>query len=559
MTSVTAVLTPTPAGSDVTATTLAEVYARDATNTAVLVLDGHGLRLGVERGHLLLHDGIGVHRRSRRLSRAQRTVRRIVVLGHTGHLTLDAVRWCAEVGIALVQLDTDGDLLAVAGATDHDDSRLRRAQALAPDNPAGLGIARALLAAKVTGQAAVCNENLALPTAGYRLTALADQLAQAPTVNACRDIEATAANAYFGAWAGRVTVRFASRDTGRVPEHWHVFTARRSPLLTGKSPRKAADPVNALLNYGYALGEIECTLALRAVGLDPGLGIVHTDHKHRDSLALDLLEALRPVIDARVLALLGRRHLRASDFHETADGTCRLLAPLTHELAGDLPYYARTVAPHAEAIAHALAQCHPAPVQLRTPLTKANARAVQTRGGKRTSAYDPKPPPATASTCRTCGVPLTHNKRQLCATCWPITRARLATERAALGVVARASQRARGETDPAQSEQARAKRHSSLVTMKAAEAAWNAEHPDEPQDPAWYAEHVQPNLTGVPLSRLQQATGLSASACSRIRTGQLQPHPRHWTALAALPHLDEQLKATRRSSRTMHDASESGR
>jgi len=532
MTTVTAMLTPTPADPDITTTTLAEVYARDATDSAVLVLDGHGLRLGVERGHLLLHDGIGVHRRSRRLSRAQRTVRRVVVLGHTGHLTLEAIRWCAEVGIALVQLDTDGALLAVAGAKDHDDPRLRRAQALAPDNPTGLVIARALLAAKVTGQAAVCNENLHLHAAGDHLTGLADQLTQAPTVNTCRDIEATAANAYFGAWAGRVTVRFASRDTGRVPKHWHAFTARRSPLLTGKTPRKAADPVNALLNYGYALGEIECTLALRAVGLDPGLGIVHTDHKHRDSLALDLLEALRPVIDARVLALLDRRHLRASDLHETADGTCRLLAPLTHELAGDLPYYARAVAPHAEAIAHALAQAHPAPVRLRTPLTKANARAVQTRGGKRASAYDPKPPPAAAATCRTCGIPLHSNSRQLCDTCWPITRARLATERAARAVATRAAQRARGELDPAQTEQVRAKRRTSLVAMKAAEAAWVAEHPDALRDPAWYAEHVQPHLAGVTLSRLQQVTGLSLSACSRIRNGDRLPHPRHWPALA---------------------------
>ena len=223
-----------------------------------------------------------------------------------------------------------------------------------------------------------------------------------------------------------------------------------------------------------------------------------------------------------------------SDLHETADGTCRLLAPLTHELTNDLPYYARTVAPHAEAIAHALAQAHPAPVQLRTPLTKSNARAIQTRGGKRTSAYDPKPPPANASTCRTCGVSLTHNKRQLCATCWPITRARLATERAALGVAARAAQRARGETDPAQSEQARAKRHTSLVAIKAAEAAWDTKHPDAPRERGWYADHVQPHLAGVPLSLLQQATGLSVSACSRIRSGAQAPHQRHWSALQAL-------------------------
>jgi len=536
MTTGTAIPTSTPADVNATATTLTDLYGRDAADSAVLVLDGHGLRLSVVRGHLSLQDGIGMHRRDRRLSRAQRTVRRIVVLGHTGHLTLDAVRWCAEVGIVLVQVDTGGDLLAVAGATDHDDPRLRRAQAQAPDNPTGALIARALLTAKVQGQAVVCNENLHLPTASNHLYVLAQQLTEAPTISACRDLEAIAANLYFGAWAGRVTAVFASQDADRVPAHWHTFTTRRSPLLTSKAPRNAADPINALLNYSYALGQVECTVALRAVGLDPGLGIVHTDKKHRDSLSLDLLEVLRPVIDARVLTLLGRRHLRARDLHETADGSCRLLAPLTHELAADLPYYARTVAPHAEAIAHALAQSHPAPVQLRTPLTRANARTVQTRGGKRSSAYDPKPPHTDSATCRTCGAPLPHNKRQLCATCWPITRAQLATERAARGVASRAAQRARGELDPAQTEPARAKRHASMVATKAAEAAWDADYPDALRDTAWYREHVQPHLTGMPLSRLQHVTSLSVSSCSRIRTGQLQPHPRHWTALAELTH-----------------------
>lgn len=87
------------------------IFTRDPTNPAVLVGDGYGLSLTVTRGHLLLGDGLGRHRRERQLPRAQRTVRRIVILGHTGHLTLDAVRWCADTGIALIQLDTDGTTL----------------------------------------------------------------------------------------------------------------------------------------------------------------------------------------------------------------------------------------------------------------------------------------------------------------------------------------------------------------------------------------------------------------------------------------------------------------
>jgi CRISPR/Cas system-associated endonuclease Cas1 len=41
-------------------------------------------------------------------------------------------------------------------------------------------------------------------------------------------------------------------------------------------------PINALLNYSYGL-EADCTLDARVVGLDPGLGIVHTDVCYRDS------------------------------------------------------------------------------------------------------------------------------------------------------------------------------------------------------------------------------------------------------------------------------------
>jgi hypothetical protein len=62
-------------------------------------------------------------------------------------------------------------------------------------------------------------------------------------------------------------------DTGTVG-------ARTSPI-SGKQ-RHAANPANALLNYAYALLEAETTLALHASGLDPALGIWHTDERHRD-------------------------------------------------------------------------------------------------------------------------------------------------------------------------------------------------------------------------------------------------------------------------------------
>jgi len=120
---------------------------------AVLVVDGYGVQLRVQRGRLLVQDGMGRNRRTRELARIERDIRRIVILADTGGVTLEAVRWCADVGIAVVQLDRDGRLLLLAGAPGLDDARLRRAQAAAPSSPVGVEIARALLTAKLLGQA----------------------------------------------------------------------------------------------------------------------------------------------------------------------------------------------------------------------------------------------------------------------------------------------------------------------------------------------------------------------------------------------------------------------
>jgi predicted RNase H-like nuclease len=92
--------------------------------------------------------------------------------------------------------------------------------------------------------------------------------------------------------------------------------------------------------------------------------------------------------------------------------------------------------------------------------------------------------------------------------------------------------RARG-VDPTNAPEAAAKRSTSLSQRKREELAWT---PD-PNDTDWtedrYRLDILPRLATVPLSRLEEVTGLSISACSRIRSGKLTPHRRHWPKLAA--------------------------
>ena len=83
-----------------------------------------------------------------------------------------------------------------------------------------------------------------------------------------------------------VIIRFASRDAARIPEHWRGLVPRATPLLTSKTTRNAADPANAILNYCYSLLKSEAVLAVTAVGLDTGLGVIHADRRDSSSLAL---------------------------------------------------------------------------------------------------------------------------------------------------------------------------------------------------------------------------------------------------------------------------------
>ncbi|MDR7397478.1 MAG: CRISPR-associated endonuclease Cas1, partial [Armatimonadota bacterium] len=64
------------------------------------------------------------------------------------------------------------------------------------------------------------------------------------------------------------------------------------------------------------------------MGLDPGLGVLHADQPARASMALDLMEPVRPAVDAFVLDLLRERTWSTRDFQEVERGQVRVLLPL---------------------------------------------------------------------------------------------------------------------------------------------------------------------------------------------------------------------------------------
>jgi CRISPR-associated endonuclease Cas1 len=361
----------------------------------VLVADGYGTSLRVLYGRLHIEDGIGPHRRSLVVDRAGSGLERLVLLGKTGSLTLEALAWLRAIGAALVHLGPDGALLAHSVPFGYDGHPIRRAQALAATTGLDVSLACYLIAEKLDGQRANLVRRRVNDLRAF--DGLREALKRAATIEEVRICEAQAAAIYWKAW-GAVPLRWRGRDLARMPAHWARYDSRAS-VLTG-APRAATNPVNALLNYLYALLESESRLALLAVGLDPTLGVLHADQRNRDSFALDAMEPIRPAVDAFVLDLLEERILTSRDFAELPNGICRVRAPLTHELALTLGRWRLLLAP----VVAYLAQVFRAALLGRTETNAPRPRTAKTRQNtRRESLESPRTNGETAKIPRTNG------------------------------------------------------------------------------------------------------------------------------------------------------------
>lgn len=482
----------------------------------VITLFGYGIKVCVDRGHLTLCDGIGPVRRAARLSRIGHGLRRLIVIGSDGFVSLSALRWLADQDASFLMLNRDGSVLATTGPARSSDARLRRAQALAHQSGVALQLAKDLLDKKLIAQEELVRDKLGDSIAAERIAEMRRGLPICQSVDALRPLEALAAKTYWSVWRP-VLVGFPTRDLPRVPEHWSTFGTRVSPL-TG-SPRLAANPPNAMLNYLYALLESEARLAAASLGLDPGLGVMHFDSPTRDSLASDLMEPVRPRVDAYVLDWLMRGPLRREWFFEQRDGNCRLMASFAQQLSETAPAWASAVAPVAEQVSRMLSASIPKRSKRVFPSTRLTQNSR--REGRGISPdLSVEAPPRPTTVCRMCGKPTRGT--ECCEKCVPLASGERLTKAAERGRIA------------SHTPKTEALRAETMRKHEAARRAW------KPSDlPEWlnenvYREKIQPKLASGTIRSIMEALEVSKPYAADIRSGKKLPHPRHWVSLACL-------------------------
>ena len=320
----------------------------------------------------------------------------------------------------------------------------------------------------------------------------------------------------------------STTDLVRVPEHWQKFGARMSPI-TG-SPRLAVNPPNAVLNYLYAVLEAEARLAASELGLDPGLGVLHKDTPNRDSLACDLMEPIRPLVDAYVFDWLQRGPLRREWFFEQANGNCRLMGQFTGELAETAMVWRKAVAPYAEEAAKIFWQGRSKSAKFNFPATRlTQARRSLAKAENLITNTPTIPKPLTR--CQRCGEPVTAGSIY-CMKCVPaINRERL-IETAKLGRIA---------THSPVAEARRAATH-----MKQVEALRKWSPSDLPSwlDEEFYRRKILPRLSEFTVKKIRVAIDVSHPYATLIKRGLKIPHRRHWMRLAGLAGVSGELPST---------------
>ena len=131
------------------------------------------------------------------------------------------------------------------------------------------------------------------------LKRLADQAGRSRDMSSLLGVEGAAAARYFRHFKDMLkatsdAVRFEMRNRNRRPP---------------------ADPVNAMLSFGYSMLSRAFLVVLSATGFDPYRGFFHQPRYGRPALALDMMEPFRPLVaDSAVVTAINNGEVRSKDF-----------------------------------------------------------------------------------------------------------------------------------------------------------------------------------------------------------------------------------------------------
>lgn len=269
-------------------------------DSQVVHLSTFGARASVKQGRLMVHRH-GEQMASLPLERVQA----VVVHGNVD-LTGGLIRELLYRDLPVLWCSSSGRLVGWAASAGSPNGGPRARQAVA--SQAGrLDLAREFVSSKIAGQATLLRRRGGPAEVVVRLRTLARAATAAPSLPVLLGTEGDAAAQYFRHFQGMLSASVVEAQELAFP---------------GRVRRPATDPVNAALNYAYALLLADVVRAVMACGLDPHHGFLHSSGRNKPALALDLAEEFRAAIaDSVVIGAFNNGELARADFSSTLGAT----------------------------------------------------------------------------------------------------------------------------------------------------------------------------------------------------------------------------------------------
>lgn len=282
-----------------------------------LVISGFGASMHLRSNHLIVRTrGDGNKMQVQEYRAHEVPFDTVVVDSRKGWVSLDAMVFCSKMGIGIIQLDWDGDVLYSCLPPGPDSNQLRLCQYQSHlDQQKRICIANVLVVEKIRQQHALLSElsryyQFELP----RIQMVSSSI---KSLDLLRNAEARFAEQYFQCLSkvfGELGLDFSGRARG-----------------TNKHNMKSALPVSSALNYGYGLLYTLVRRVGNSIGLDSSIPFLHDLRKNREGLTYDLCESWRPLIDYCVVRLFESRDLKDC-FVMTDDFECLLRPEATKRL-----------------------------------------------------------------------------------------------------------------------------------------------------------------------------------------------------------------------------------
>ena len=273
-----------------------------------LLLSGFGIAIDVNKAHLTIkQNDKAIEFEPHRIPYDS-----IIIDGHYGSISFEAMRWLSKHDVSIVLLNWNGNLLSTTQPQEtlNADLKIKQYEKYL-DPESRIYIARQIVKRKVNSSLNLIKELSRFHDIDLTVINREIQRLDYDNINSLMMYEGRIASAY---WTE------LSKIFNQLASDFN-FQSRKN--LSYSWNMNASDPINALLNYGYAIIESMIRKDINAIGLDASIGYLHEITPSKHPLVYDLQELFRYVVDYSVIELLEMK-LKKSYFITTENYHIRL-------------------------------------------------------------------------------------------------------------------------------------------------------------------------------------------------------------------------------------------